>query len=117
SRLEEGPKIGGQVYDLVETSHEVPRVATYGYFTPSLVYYLGHTVERLDKPEDIAAFFAEGGDAVVAPRVAFEKQREHMPNDVTILAEHERFLHKNQRVVLIGRPTRVAKRDAQMQVR
>jgi 4-amino-4-deoxy-L-arabinose transferase-like glycosyltransferase len=117
SQLEEGPKIGGQVYDLVKTSHEVPRVATYGYFTPSLVYYLGHTVERLDKPEDIATFFAQGGDAIVAPRAAFEKQREQLPNDVTILAEHERFLRKNQRVVLIGRPTQVAKRNVQAQSR
>jgi 4-amino-4-deoxy-L-arabinose transferase-like glycosyltransferase len=117
SQLEEGPQIAEQVDDLVATSHGAPRVATYNYFTPSLVYYLGHTVERLDKPEDIATFFAEGGDAIVASRAAFEKQRKHIPNDVTVLAEHKRFLRKNERVVLIGRPTEVAKLNGQLQTR
>lgn len=117
SQLEEGPQIAEQVDDLVATSHGVPRVATFNYFTPSLVYYLGHPVERLDKPEDIAKFFAEGGDAIVASRTAFEKQRKHIPNDVTILAEHKRFLRKNERVVLLGRPTEIAKLNGQLQAR
>jgi 4-amino-4-deoxy-L-arabinose transferase-like glycosyltransferase len=117
SQLEEGPQIAEQVDDLVATSHGMPRVATYNYFTPSLVYYLGHTVERLDKPEDIARFFAEGGDAIVASRTAFEKHREQLPSDVTVLAEHKRFLRKNERVVLLGRPTEVAKLNGQLQTR
>jgi 4-amino-4-deoxy-L-arabinose transferase-like glycosyltransferase len=117
SQLEEGPMIADRIHQLVATSHGVPRVATYRYFTPTLVYYLGHTVSRLDGPEDIATFFAQGGDALVLQRAVYDRECKRLPTNVTALAEEQRFLRKHDRVVLIGRPTEVARGVAREQSR
>jgi hypothetical protein len=117
SQLEEGPLIADRIHDVVATSNAVPRVATYRYFTPTLVYYLGHTVTRLETPADIGTFFDQGGDALVLQRAVYEQERKRLPGNVTVLAEEQRFLRKHDRVVLIGRPTEVARGDAREQSR
>jgi 4-amino-4-deoxy-L-arabinose transferase-like glycosyltransferase len=117
SQLEEGPVIADRIHELVATSNGVPRVATYRYFTPTLVYYLGHAVTRLDSPEDIGTFFDQGGDALVLQRAVYDQERKRLPGNVTVLAEEQRFLRKHDRVVLIGRPTQIARGEAREQSR
>ena len=116
-QVQDGPRLAAQIHDRVATSHEVPRVATYRYFTPSLVYYLGHTVRRLDSVEEIVAFFEQGGDALVLPLKLYEKERDRMPAGVTVLGDEERFLRNHDHIVLIGRPTEVARGDTREQSR
>ncbi len=109
SQLQDGPLLAERIHNLVAaTSHDAPRVATLDYFTPSFVYYLGHSVPRLSNPEQISAFFNEGGDALVLPRAVYDKQRERLPNNLTVLAEEQRFLRNHERVVLVSRETEVA---------
>jgi 4-amino-4-deoxy-L-arabinose transferase-like glycosyltransferase len=117
SQLEEGPLLADHVQELVATSQEVPSVATYRYFTPSFVYYLGHSVRRLTSSDELAAFFVEGGDAVVMPRDFYDQERARLPSDVTILADEQRFLRKRDRIVLVGRMTEIARGDTRAQSR
>ena len=50
-----------------------PRVAAFGYFAPSLVYYVGQPIERINRPEQVSQFFEQGGDAVVMLRARTSK--------------------------------------------
>jgi 4-amino-4-deoxy-L-arabinose transferase-like glycosyltransferase len=114
---QEGPLLADRIHSLVETpSNVAPRVTTYGYLPPSIVYYLGHHVGRLTDPAQFSAFFDQNGDALLLFRSAYDEFRDRLPPDVTVLAEEQRFL-KQQRIVLVGRPTKVARGDAREQAR
>ncbi len=118
SNLEDGPVLAARIHSLVDTpSHNAPRVATLGYSAPSLVYYVGNTVERLSEPEEIPTFFEQGGDALVLPRAAYEKCRDQLPSNLTVLAEAPRFMRRKERIVVISRLTEVARGDARDRVR
>lgn len=110
SRMEEGPLLAARIHQLpaVAAKH-APQVATFGYFTPSLVYYIGHSVTRLGRPDDFATFFESGGDALVMPRSAYDKNRSRMPHNVKVLAEENRFLRQHEPIVLVGRTTEIAR--------
>jgi 4-amino-4-deoxy-L-arabinose transferase-like glycosyltransferase len=112
----DGPRLADRIHSLV-TSHEEPQVATLHYYTPSFVYYMGHPVDRLNETADIATFFKQGGDAVVLPRAVYDRERDQIPSDLTVLDEVQRFLRYNDRVVLIGRRTEIARGDNREQSR
>jgi 4-amino-4-deoxy-L-arabinose transferase-like glycosyltransferase len=107
SPLEDGPNVAQTIKSLTLSEPRAVRVATYRYSAPSLVYYLHHPVERIDT-DDIPKFF-DHGDILVMPREAYDREREHLPSDVKVLAEKQRFLRKDNFVVMLGRPTAVAR--------
>ncbi|HEX5472521.1 MAG TPA: hypothetical protein VFW73_11570, partial [Lacipirellulaceae bacterium] len=118
SQSEDGPVLAQRIHSLIDVpSHDAPRVATFGYSAPSLVYYLGNTVERLSEPEQIPTFFDQGGDALVLPRAAYEKCRDQLPNNLTVVAEAQRFMRTKERIVVIGKATEVAQGDARDRTR
>lgn len=106
---QEGPYFARYIREHIHsTSPDAPKIGTYAYFPPSLVYYLGYPVHRPNGPQQLQAFFAEGGDAIVMTRATFEKQRANLPSDITILARQQRFLRTDQEIVLVGRRTEIA---------
>ncbi len=108
SSAQDGPLLADQIRRHVDfPSNAEPHVATFGYFTPSLVYYLGHHVERINKSMPLSGFFGQGGNALLLSREAYETHRDELPPDVTVLAEEQRFL-KPERIVLVGRPKKIA---------
>jgi 4-amino-4-deoxy-L-arabinose transferase-like glycosyltransferase len=110
--LQEGPLLAEQIHRLGDAAlHDEPHIATLNYFTPSLVYYVGHPVHRLKSADEVPTFFDQGGDALAMPRAVYEKERAKFPQDVSILAAEPRFLKKHETVVLIGRSTEVARGD------
>jgi 4-amino-4-deoxy-L-arabinose transferase-like glycosyltransferase len=106
SPLADGPKLAAKINSLAAAEQHAPRVATYRYSPPTLVYYLHHPVERLESA-DIADYFSHG-DVIVMPHDAYDQVRDQMPADVTILSEEPRFLQKDKSVVMLGRATDVA---------
>jgi 4-amino-4-deoxy-L-arabinose transferase-like glycosyltransferase len=110
SAFEDGPNIAHTIKDLEASERHASLVATYRYTAPSLVYYLNHSVDRVESV-DGAAKFLDRGDILVMPRDIYEQQRGQLPDDVQVLGEEHRFLRKNTLVVILGRPAGVARRD------
>ena len=59
-------------------------------------------------------FFDAGGGAVILFRSTYEKFRDRFPANITVVEEERRFL-KEQKVVLLGRPSKIARIDMQSQ--
>jgi 4-amino-4-deoxy-L-arabinose transferase-like glycosyltransferase len=110
STLEDGPLLAKSIQSLILAEPHEVHVATYRYSAPSLTYYLHHPVERIDEAAGLADYFARG-DILVMPRDAYEKERDHLPGDVTVLAEQPRFLRNKSSVVMLGRRSSVALGD------
>lgn len=107
---QDGPLLAKRIKsDLVIVPQREPRVATCDYLPPSLVFYLGHSVERLGDPSQILKFFATGGDAVVMFGSSYEKSKAVLEADTVLLTEEERFL-KHQKIVLLGPANQIARR-------
>jgi 4-amino-4-deoxy-L-arabinose transferase-like glycosyltransferase len=109
SPLQDGPNLAQRINALPVALEHAPRVATYRYSPPTLVYYLHHPVERLET-DQLVTFF-DRGEVLIMPRDAYEREREHLPSDVNVLGEEQRFLRKNNSVVMLGRSTDVARGD------
>ena len=100
------------IWSIGVSAENTPRVATCDYLPPSLVYYLGQPVERLSDPTQVPAFFDAGGGAVILFGSTYGKFRDSFPADITVVDEERRFL-KEQKVVLLGRPSKIARIDMQ----
>ncbi len=76
SKMQDGPLLAERIRNLDQTnSGGVSRVATFHYFAPSLVYYLGRPVPDLVDAAQIPTFFDRGGDArAVLPRAVDDQQ-------------------------------------------
>ncbi|HEY4232951.1 MAG TPA: glycosyltransferase family 39 protein [Lacipirellulaceae bacterium] len=109
SPLADGPNLAARINALAVAHDHAPGVATYRYSPPTLVYYLRHPVARLET-DQLATFF-DRGDVLIMPRDAYDRERKRLPSDVQILGEEQRFLHKNNSVVMLGRATDVARGD------
>jgi 4-amino-4-deoxy-L-arabinose transferase-like glycosyltransferase len=102
ARYQDGPYFGTLVKGLL-TGDEPPALATFDYFAPNLVFYLGSPVDRLKQPEHIAAYFDEHPHGYVLTRSdRLDGLKEQMPRDVTVLAQQRRFLRRHD-LVLLGR--------------
>ncbi len=79
-----------------------PRVATYDYFVPSLVFYARSPVARYVRPEDVQEFFATSSNAYLVTRAdVLEEIRPILPDDVDVIAQQRRFLRRGD-VVMLG---------------
>jgi hypothetical protein len=67
--------------------------------------------------EGIGKFLDQGGDAVALPRAIFEKNRELLPANLTVIAEASRIFRKNQNVVVITKSNEVARGPSREQAR
>lgn len=79
-------------------------VAAIDYFSPNLVFYAGHPVQRLRQPDDVAQFFAEHPRGFVVTRSdKLKRLTEPMPLIVEV-ARHRRFLRQHDLVLLMKSP-------------
>ena len=117
SGLQDGPRLAELVRtNTASDTNDANRVATCDYLPPTLVYYLGHPVERLNDPSQIAAFFQSGGRALVLSESTYEKYRTSLPTNVAIIGEQQRFL-KQQKVVLLGQVRQSASNESLRRIR
>ena len=81
------------------------RIATYRYFQPSLVFYCRREVNRIDDPEQAAAFLSGLYESYlfVPEAVWNDELRSTAPDGVRVIeARHD--LYTNRRVLLVGKP-------------
>jgi 4-amino-4-deoxy-L-arabinose transferase-like glycosyltransferase len=80
-----------------------PRVAQFGYFRPSLVYYTRTRLENCRSLEDAAQFLAQSSDNfLVMPAEDYRRLLRRLPSDVTVLWRAPQF-PKSGEIVLLAR--------------
>ncbi|HUQ72119.1 MAG TPA: glycosyltransferase family 39 protein, partial [Planctomycetaceae bacterium] len=107
ARYQDGPYFGAMVRGATPQGQS-PDLATFDYFAPNLVFYSGAPVERLKKPEQIAAYFDDHPRGYLLTRSdRLESLKEQMPGDIVVLAQQRRFLRRHD-LVLLGRALQTA---------
>ena len=102
---QDSPKLAEAARQAAGTSNI--ELATIDCFSPNLVFYAGHPVQRLAQPDDMAKFFAEHPRGfVIARSDKLKHLTEPMPQIVEV-TRHRRFLC-NHDLVLLGNATNVA---------
>lgn len=85
------------------------RLAQYGYFRPSLVYYTRDKVEDCPDAGSVAEFLAASEDHfVITPDDAFERIRDRLPPDVVVVERRPQFPKRGEVLLLSRRPPHVA---------
>jgi hypothetical protein len=80
------------------------RVAAYGYFKPSLVFYCGREVKPLATEEQARDFLRSPLPSyLVMPRRVWEALRDRDPGPHEVLAEHYDLYDREQIVLVAGR--------------
>ncbi len=93
------------VEQAAELQGGAPRVATYDYFVPSLVFYAQSPVARYALPDDVREFFSTSSNAYLITRSeSLDQLRAVLPSDVDVLVRQRRFLRRGD-VVMLGRST------------
>lgn len=89
----------------------VPQVAQFGYFRPSLVYYMDGRVEACKTPQRLIEFLEQATDTfVVTTDEQYVRLAAQLPADVVIVAKCAEFPRLGE-VLVLGRKTTVAQRD------
>ena len=71
---------------------EAPRVAQFGFFRPSLVYYTAGRLEACASPDEVAEFLAGDDEAfVVMPQEEFAAMQGQLPPGVRVISREPRF--------------------------
>jgi 4-amino-4-deoxy-L-arabinose transferase-like glycosyltransferase len=99
SRFQEGPLLAEVVQN---RSDGAARIATYKYFSPGLVFYAGHRVDRLHATDDIPKFFEEPSAWLVTTQECLPGLKASLPNDVEIVSRYRKFL-RSEEVLLLRR--------------
>ncbi len=87
-----------------------PRLATFDYNLPSLVFYAGNHVEQFYGADEVARYLAEAPEAmVVCTARDFERLKPALPGGTHVVARQRRFLRTGE-VLLLGRPPELARR-------
>ena len=80
-----------------------PRMSTYEYFVPSLVFYAQQPVRPLATPAQVAAFFQESGQGYLVTRAdKLDELKPLLPAGIDVLEQQRRFLRRGD-LVLLGR--------------
>jgi hypothetical protein len=102
---------------LVQTAHarqpyEEVRVACYQWYQPSLVFYCGREVVRLDKEQD-ACWFLEAPlpGYLFLPADAWERLETHVNGTYHLAARHWDMYRNCEVVVITNRPAEVAQKS------
>lgn len=84
------------------------RVAHYGFFKPSMVFYSGHVIETCHSEQAVVDYFqAPNPGLLITTSRAFDHIRQRLPEDVTVLERRPQF-PKPGEIVLLGRSLHVA---------
>ena len=86
-------------------STESAPICAYRFFRQSMVYYAGHPVQYCDTPEQLQQFVEKEPHAYVITLDKYEKEiKQKMPGHFRILSQEQRFLAKDDMVVLAPNP-------------
>jgi hypothetical protein len=94
-------------------SEGTPHVAAISYSPPSLIYYIGTPITKVDTAEQIVEFFNQHPDDayLVTTGKTLENLTGHLPEGLRVIDRDRRFLRKGE-IVVLGRreETQVARR-------
>ena len=78
-------------------------IATFDYFEPSLVFYVGKPVPKLETANEVADFISSRPHAYVITKASRHNElRDVLVGDVDELSRHRNFLGR-QELILLGR--------------
>lgn len=100
--LQDGVRVARLVQELQQDRGS--EVATFEFFAPNLVFYLGQPVPQLQTSVEAIDFLKEPGRIVITRRTSAAQLLEQLNGAATILGETPRFL-KSGDVVLVGGPS------------
>lgn len=101
SEHQDGPSLGSLARQLA--TDQVPELATFEYFAPTLVFYAQTPVDRLKQASEVQKFFQNNPEGLVITRDdRLEVLREFLPSDVQVLVQQRRFLRRHS-LILLGR--------------
>ena len=87
-----------------------PIAAQFGFFEPSLVYYVDGRVEKCEAPARACEFLQESHDHfLLTTQDQYEHLAAYLPPDVEVLARQTDFPRRVV-IVLLGRPIDLASR-------
>ncbi|MEX2113081.1 MAG: glycosyltransferase family 39 protein [Pirellulales bacterium] len=83
---------------------EQPAIGSFHFFRPSLVFYTDHSIEELQGPEEVTAFFAAHPETafLITTDERIERLASALPPGIAVLDKRPRFLQKGN-VLLLGR--------------
>jgi len=88
-----------------------PRLAQFGYFRPSLVYYSRQKVEGCRDVHDVAAFLTQSQDNfLVMPAETFERIKRQLPADAVVVERFPQFPKQGEVLLVARRSPRLADR-------
>ncbi len=92
-------------------SEGLPQLAEFGYFQPSLVYYMNCRVEACNNVRRVTEFLHDSPTAMlVTTATNYGKLAAHLPADVVVLDRRPDFPNSGE-VVVLARKAAVAQRD------
>jgi 4-amino-4-deoxy-L-arabinose transferase-like glycosyltransferase len=106
SRQQNGRLIANEL----DRSGETPRIATFNYSAPGLVFYSRSRIHHCRTAREVATFLSEPGSYLVTRSDRVELLEPHLPPGTAVLHRHRRFLREHD-VVIIGRVPSLHPRD------
>jgi 4-amino-4-deoxy-L-arabinose transferase-like glycosyltransferase len=92
-------------------SAQTPHVAQFGYFQPSLVYYIDARVEACKTPQRLVEFLEQSSDSfVVTTDEQYARLAAQLPADVVVIDKCPEFPRRGT-VLILGRKTAIAQRS------
>lgn len=112
SPYQTSPRIAQHLAEIeTSTSGEPAQFAYYRYTKPNVVFYLGKPVTGYTEESDAVAFLQEQPNSfLVLPQQVFEDLRPKLPADVTAICTEARFFKPDEKILIVGRQTQLARR-------
>jgi hypothetical protein len=109
-RYQTSPQLADAIHHNAE--HE-PRVAQYGYFRPSLVYYVGARIEDCASPKQVIDFLKSSPETfLVTTEKHYANLFVELPADAVVLNRYPQFPEAGT-LVVVGRKANVAHRGGE----
>lgn len=101
SQQQDGPIFGAISQN--STSQDKQPLATYGYFTPNLVFYANQKIERFHQPDQVENYFASKKNPLLIVRAdKMDQLGGKLPKGVIVLEKKKQFLRRHE-LILLGR--------------
>lgn len=111
SRYQDSPAIARALASITNSQADGElRVATFRYTKPNVVFYYGQPVPALTSESEVVEFFEhEKPGSLVLPQAAFVELQRRLPTDIVTFTSLDRLFKADERVVIVGRESRVAR--------
>lgn len=104
------PQVGRQLAGLVtDFEGNSPRIATFRFTKPNVVYYLGRPAEHLESDHEAIDFLARDEyGLLVVPQDVYTRLRSQMPADSCVIHVEQQFMKPGEQVFIVGRQPQLA---------